>query len=179
MVSDLQNQYYDINGLVEHSDSHGFFVSAEPIWENIKTMYAKRPVKRRVRTPGKRDNNRELVENFVWRTGIGLVDQLKRHMDGYDLPPNEYEALTENFGYRKKDILSKWFPSLKDYELSRVFADWNDKEKCPFGVIYMELYNIVFPPPKDQYDIREAREERVAYLYNFYPELLRKLRKAR
>jgi hypothetical protein len=43
----------------------------------------------------------------------------------------------------------------------------------------MELYNIVFPPPKDQYDIREAREERVAYLYNFYPELLRKLRKAR
>lgn len=179
VASDLQNQYYDINGLVEYSDSQGFLVSAEPIWENIKTMYAKRPVKRRVRTPGKRDQNRELVESIVWRTGIGLVDQLKRYMDGDDLSPVEFEGLTKIYGHRKKDILSKWFTPLKDYELSRVFADWNDKEKCPFGVIYMELFNILFPPPKDQYDILEAREERVSYLYNFYPELLRKLRKAR
>ena len=175
--SDLQNQYYDINGLVEYSDKLGFLVSAEPIWENLKTMYAKRPVKRRVKAPGKQDQIQEKVESYLWEHGIALVNLIKRNMDGDELKDTEIKCLTGVFVHKKRDFCKK--VSIEDYQLSRVIDRWDDEKECPFGPIYKELFFILVPPLKDCYNVLEAREERVSYLYNFYPELLRKLRNAR
>ena len=76
-----------------------FFVSAEPIWENLKTMFARRPVKRRVKTPGKQEQIQETVERYVWQHGITLVDLIKRYIDGDDLNETETKCLTAVFGY--------------------------------------------------------------------------------
>ena len=176
-ASDLQNQYYDINGLVDYSDTQGFFVSAEPIWENLKTMYARRPVKRRVKAPGKQDQIQEAVESYVWQHGIALVDLIKRNIEGDDLNETETKCLTAVFGYTNRDFCKK--VSIEDYQLSRVKEKWDDSKECPFGVIYKELFNILIPPQKDRFNILEAREERVSFLHNYYPELLRKLRDIR
>ena len=177
VASDLQNQYYDVNGLVEYSDTQGFFVSAEPIWENLKTMFARRPVKRRVKTPGKQEQIQETVERYVWQHGITLVDLIKRYIDGDDLNETETKCLTAVFGYTNRDFCKK--VSIEDYQLSRVKDKWDDEKECPFGVIYKELFNILIPPQKDRCNLLDAREERVTFLHNYYPELLRKLRDVR
>ena len=163
---------------MDYSEKEGFSVDAKPIWENIKTMFARRPVRTRAKKPGVLKEAQEDVEDFVWtKIGKVLLAIAQHAEDGDELKDSETRCL--KIIYRTKGEFCRAV-GIANYELTRILEAWEDDKENPYGVVYRGLFDILVPPKKDKTgDLVGTRIQQLNDLYHSMPQKIKNLRDLR
>lgn len=153
-------------------------MDAKPIWENIKTMFARRPVRTRAKKPGVLKEAQEDVEDFVWtKIGKVLLAIAQHAEDGDELKDSETRCL--KIIYRTKGEFCRAV-GIANYELTRILEAWEDDKENPYGVVYRGLFDILVPPKKDKTgDLVGTRIQQLNDLYHSMPQKIKNLRDLR
>lgn len=177
-ASEIQCQYYAVSDIVDYSEKEGFSVDAKPIWENIKTMFARRPAKTHTKGPGSQSKAQEKAEEFVWtKIGKVMLDIAQYAEDGDELNNSQIDCL--RLVCRTKSEFCKW-AGIKNYELTRVLGAWGDEKENPYGVVYRGLFDILVPPNRvNAGDLVGTRIQQLNDLYHSMPQKIKNLRELR